>query len=492
MNLNSRRKVARARRVGLLCPSLFSLVASACSPSNPATGEGAIDDDGLDLTQAGDLDETRESLTPADEGGHELNSSEGDESEDNETDSGADSETSSQSETDDGSDDDDWTPKFDIAVDDEGDVDPGDEDFSYIWIANTSQGTLSKIDTRTAHEVARYRTGPAGSDLQPSRTSVSLTGDAVVANRGSGSVVKFAARPVDCVDRNGDGSIQTSTGPHEILDWQSDECMLWAAQPGFLGGGGGSRGLAWDFHEDAAGQPAPRVWVGFRNDPSDGHIVRLNGDTGAIEADVVLPGWSEVFGQGVYGAAIGPGGDLWAIGKGGSVLHVDAVTLQERRWRFDPPAGWNETFYGMTVDGEGGLWVGGQSGQLYRFDTLTETMEVLDSVAPQKLYGIAIDKQGIAWIAAQQPCALLRYDVDARIFLGAVALPGCSTPVGTSVDFDGYAWVVDKDAHRAYKVDPVSLDLVIVEGLVTPYTYSDMTGGALEGVIPPGLRRRGR
>ena len=58
----------------------------------------------------------------------------------------------------------------------------GDVEFSYIWVANSTQSTISKINTETLVEEGRYYTKPnlAGS---PSRTSVSLTGNVATANR---------------------------------------------------------------------------------------------------------------------------------------------------------------------------------------------------------------------------------------------------------------------------------------------------------------------
>ena len=62
----------------------------------------------------------------------------------------------------------------------------GDSEFSYLWAANSDQGTISKIDTKTVTEVGRYIVRPdsAGS---PSRTSVSLSGNVAVANRSGGA-----------------------------------------------------------------------------------------------------------------------------------------------------------------------------------------------------------------------------------------------------------------------------------------------------------------
>src|SRR5690606_27223764 len=54
-------------------------------------------------------------------------------------------------------------PKFDVAAHDDFPAAVGcaggDVEFSYIWISNSPAGTVSKIDTKTRIEVARYRTG---------------------------------------------------------------------------------------------------------------------------------------------------------------------------------------------------------------------------------------------------------------------------------------------------------------------------------------------
>jgi hypothetical protein len=107
----------------------------------------------------------------------------------------------------------------------------GMPEFSYIWIANSVEGTVSKIDTFTGVEVGRYVTGPDTSGLGdanngPSRTSVNLYGDAAVANR-NGGVTKIAARLEDCPDTNGNGVADTSTGPLDVKAWGQDECVLW-------------------------------------------------------------------------------------------------------------------------------------------------------------------------------------------------------------------------------------------------------------------------
>ena len=96
----------------------------------------------------------------------------------------------------------------------------GDVEKSYLWVANSDQNTVSKVDTQKLLEVARYRMGPLvdpyGED--PSRTAVSLDGRFMVVNgRASGRTTMIAANLEDCVDTDGDGEIKTSQSKDDIL-----------------------------------------------------------------------------------------------------------------------------------------------------------------------------------------------------------------------------------------------------------------------------------
>ena len=136
------------------------------------------------------------------------------------------------------------------------------ETFQHIWIANSSQGTVSKIDTESGEELGRYLTGPGNDD--PSRTSVGLDGDVVVANR-AGGIVKIYAETADCADEQ--GQRQTSSGPQEILEWGTDTCVAWhVALPGAGGdppNHQGPRPVAWDVGPDPCLLGDERVWVGW-------------------------------------------------------------------------------------------------------------------------------------------------------------------------------------------------------------------------------------
>ena len=136
------------------------------------------------------------------------------------------------------------------------------------------------------------------------------------------------------------------------------------------------------------------------------------------------------------------------------------------------------------MDEAGRPWVGGCDGAVYRLAN-----GQLSSIgnAGGCLRGLQIDREARGWVAANDPCRLVSFDVDSASYLDTeIPLPGCETPVGVSIDVEGYVWVVDKDAHKAFKVDPDSHAVVAeVEGLVSPYTYSDMTGAGLRLVTIP-------
>src|SRR5690606_19271594 len=132
------------------------------------------------------------------------------------------------------------------------------------------------------------------------------------------------------------------------------------------------------------------------------------------------------------------------------------------------------------------MWIGGCDGAIYHFDPATNEFETIATIEG-RARGVQVDNDGIAWFAGNNPCRLLEVDTVTKTVLDdSIPLPGCSTPVGVSIEVEGYVWVVDVDAEVAYKVDPVTHDIVsTVTGLVSPYTYSDMTGHGLGLVAKP-------
>ncbi len=356
--------------------------------------------------------------------------------------------------------------------------------FSYIWIANSAEGTVSKINTQTGIEEGRYRTSAAGSD-SPSRTSVNQYGDVLVGNRvGGGAATKIAAISERCAERNGVPGIQTSAGPTDVLPYLEDECVLWSTPLPIADNG--PRGIAWEGGsidpmtcENTV--PNPRVWVSYGGAAEE--IYRLDGSTGAVLDHFTIAGGGGL----IYGGAVNAAGDLWFVNRGVNTLtRVDAITLAYQSW---PIPG---TPYGMGVDANGDPWVvtyatGPGADHVFRFDVASATFA--DAGGTGGYYrGMNLDREGRVWVGGNSPCRLAVFDAQTDTLINDnIPLPGCSTPVGVSIDHDGYVWVVDQNG-TAYKVHPENYSIILtVAGLIGPYTYSDMTGSGLNLVVnPPG------
>ncbi len=403
---------------------------------------------------------------------------------DTDTDTDTDSDSDTDSDTDSDSDSD-----TDSDSDSDTDTEP-EVEFSYIWIANSGDDTLSKVDTETAMEVARYRTCPLSSGCSPSRTSVNLHGDAVVTNRipYTLSVAKFAAAIDECVDADSSGTIETSTGPGNILDWGEDECMLWYTE---LSTGGsvnelGARATAWDGKEDPDTGIGGNVWVGTCGSmysPGSPQVVyKIDGDDGTVldQTDVTA-------GNCLYGGAIDGNDGFWVYDRydyGHMITRVDINTLQVTE-NVAMQGG-----YGITADSLGRVWVAGSGwGTTYdsyvtRYDPATDSMEELLVTGANWLRGIAVGmekSEGYVW-TADTDGTLYKIDQENMIVEDVYEI-GLSNMIGAAVDFEGYVWTVDGDANSAYKFDPDAETFVSVPVGLAPYSYSDMTGMQLKGVI---------
>ena len=365
----------------------------------------------------------------------------------------------------------------------------GDVEKSYLWVANTDQGSVSKVNTLTLIEEARYRTGPSGGTESPSRTAVSLDGRFVIVNnRGTGSSAVIAANLDDCKDKNGNGTIETSKNKNDLLAWQADECLMWSVQHPFKGDiGSGPRGVTWTpgtFDQVDCVFKDPKIWVGFLPVANaTAHMVRLDGMTGAVEETLVINNWTQgdTF-WGPYGAALDKDKNVWFTGLRGELFRINTANNPATFDRWTPPPGTES--YGMTVDPDGDPWMAGCQGPLTTFDPDTNQFTAVPGT--NACYrGIAADKEGGMWVASNGNCGVMQINHVTNTVIQFHNLAQCLTPVGVSTDLEGFVWLVDENLG-AWKIDPLAPNnktLVNITG--DHYTYSDMTGGQLKSVIQP-------
>jgi streptogramin lyase len=366
-----------------------------------------------------------------------------------------------------------------------------------LWIANTEEGTVSRLDPSTGRETARYpsvdRGGlPFGRESQPSRTAIDQRLDAYVANRAFGgvaSVTKIAGSLERCVDRDADGVIETSEdldGDGRIstdptlgeLVGPEDECVLWTVAVG--GNDAVARALAIGL-TSGEGEPG-LVWVGLYNEQV---ALALSADRGVQIASVPL-------GLGPYGAVAGPDGRIWMTsGPGGApfIVAIDPETFTVER----VPLPENVLTYGIAVDGLGRILVAGEWGRRWRgvaaYDPVTDRWSQSGTVpaSPNRyaVRGIAASARSI-WMAGRSPAeegVLFELDVRDLSLTAVHVLRDAVDLVGVGVSFDGAVWGIAKGSDRAFRLDRTTGSVTSFPVGDTPYTYSDFTGFGLNGIL---------
>lgn len=356
----------------------------------------------------------------------------------------------------------------------------------YIWVPNSNESTVSKLDTRTGRELGRYRTGPeTANELRlyhnPSRTTIDQEGNCWVANRHTGTAVKIGLLENGHYDdRNGDGVIQTSRDTDndgnisgsELLPWGQDECVMFEVVlipgreetfvPGTYAGNyadddwnPGPRGVAVDANA--------KVWLGTYGTQQFYHV---DGLTGRILRKVdfsMVPHHS-------YGAVIDTHGIIWSSSlDDGNVLRLDPVDGSFRVINI------GHTVYGLGLDRSNHLFVAGwRSGKLSRLNVLTGENEWTIDATPFSR-GVAVTEDGDVWTADSAPGTVSRFSNDG---LFKDSIPVGNTPTGVSVDAAGKVWVVNYGDEYVKRIDPtanrVDLEHRVIGGL--HYGYSDMTG----------------
>ena len=341
-----------------------------------------------------------------------------------------------------------------------------------IWIANSGQGTVSKIDTETGTELGRYIVRPdsAGS---PSRTSVNRYGDVAVANR-LGGVTKVYAGQVNCQDTNGTPGIQTSNSA-AFLAWGQEECVAWHAPFGYQS----QRPVAWtrgEFNQGTCQYDNEEVFTSGNN--ANGHIdiLVLDGDDGSVTEMIQIPTGPNTLDDdyfGIYGGAVDGDGNFWGTQLGGE--RMVKVNRADMSYDIIHTPGYG-SWYGMTVDSDGMVWL--CSDTVARYDPMTQSWAQA-SVGGYTGCMADASENGLLWASTGSGVVGVNRDT----LQVEKSCPGNGS-YGVSIDFEGYVWAVAYGS-LATKWDPVTCQSWSYNGLVGAYTYSDMTGYALSNVGTP-------
>ena len=380
-----------------------------------------------------------------------------------------------------------------------------------VWVSSMDDGTVSRLDPATGREIGRYfstrpdfanRARPANEACNwsnrgncPSRTAVDQNFDCYVANRAfgnQGTVTRIAARLENCVDRNGNGIIDTSTDrngnglinkadPTEFYG-VNDECIIWTVPVGV--NNGVPRALAVGIAP--SGTSVGDVWVGNFNER---RAYRLRPSDGAALGNVAIGV------NATYGAVVDRQGRIWFTARNGSnrnLGYVNPSTMTYTEVAAAPFAlGAYGVAYYLSMDGtQEYIFVADwDNRRLLRYNINANNWTFV--ATPGGIRGLAADINGNVWAAAWTNSAgscnrnFWRFDTNLAGFTQYLS-PSASCYMGVGVTFDNAIWGIAGGGSRAARLAPSRTSWIETPSIfVSPYTYSDFIGYGLNVFANP-------
>lgn len=343
--------------------------------------------------------------------------------------------------------------------------------FNFLWVTLWNQGTIVKIDTETGKVMGEYLTAPVVAS--PRTTAVDLRGDVWVEShewadgRWNGSVTHIGlAEHGQCVDRNGDGFIRTSTGLGDVLPWtdieggagtspmtrSEDECVL-SYTPVLTG-------MPLDH---VSIDPDNNVWVGS----TAGSFTKIDGRSGRIMQTV------QGFEVGGLGGLIDGSGVLWSASPSGLL-----------RWNPESgdPIGYGQyPSYQLCIDGMDNLW----STNFYdnTIDKLSLEGKALGSFdhGGEHGQGCVADRNNDIWVGHAD--ALGGFSVGHLRNDGKLldVIPLSSGPTNVALDAEGMIWATNYHRYEVARINPSSGELLSTVYVGdTSNSFGDITGSMLQ------------
>jgi uncharacterized repeat protein (TIGR01451 family) len=376
--------------------------------------------------------------------------------------------------------------------------------FPFIWIALSQRCTIAKVNTESGAILGEYRTisDSAGCN-ESSRTTVGIDGSVWVGHRGPGGVNHVGLSELNqCVDRNGNGTIETSSGYGDVEAWPGsdsnvanavDECILHHVNTHLAPlSMGDSRHMSIDANN--------KLWVG--DFAGGGKFVRINGTTGVVETTV------RDHACGGYGGLIDGNGVIWSAQ--GSLLRWNPDAVDDAT---NPRCISGTNVYGLAVDGAGSVWASQLSGGVVWKVSPDGTIQGSFPHGSSNAQGLAVDSDGDVWVSSSLFCGsscTIGHLKNDGTFVGSVPTPTGAGTTGVAVDASGKIWAAARNSNSAIRIDPdagplgcggtgcadgttrlgavdltVSFPASAGRPLPFPYNYSDMTGAQLFNSTAP-------
>jgi len=373
-----------------------------------------------------------------------------------------------------------------------------------MWIANAGEDTVSRWDTETNREVARYDTWfgetahSAWSGAAPSRTCVDSEGNCYVVNS------HFNTYPADVfkiltnsfVDRNENGRIDTCTdlngngriGEDELAPYQmadlngngiidddeiKDERIAWVVTVGNDNGLG--RSLSID--------PTGYLWLGLYNDQA---YYKLSPVDGSVVAGPINVGVTP------YGSMVDKHGILWGLNYNMGLLRLDtadnsfSIIPMTMGRCYSLALGYDDDDYTQ-------VYMSSDTGNLsyVQYDTNPATNPGDTLKSPAKLrfrsLGIGTDTSGNIYCSNyDNGGGVTKFAPNGTVVWTAVPQTAYYDNRAALIDSEGNVWVCLLGNSQLAKFDGSTGDhLGVFNCGQKPYTYGDATGRGLLEAIPP-------
>lgn len=340
-----------------------------------------------------------------------------------------------------------------------------------VWVANTDEMTLSRVDGAALQETARYRL-PG----EPKRIAVDYGGAALVLSLSETgwTLTKVAGVAADCA-----AEIPTSSGPTDLLPSGEDGCVLWTrtvAEPG-----GQAMGLAVDGARSPDGDAGGNAWVATGVPPQ---VQVYRGADGEPGLTVALP-----VGVSPQDATFDLSGRLWVADREGILYRLD-YTPDGYEVLGIPVAEPCFQLEALAFDDKGHLYLSTYACEsVLSFDH--DSYAFRAAMAPGLL-----STRGLAWVGdslfvAHTAAALSRVQLDPWAFAETVGVGGSrGVPVesqGVSVDSNGLLWITSRAGGGEGRglLSRFDTEAMKVTGQVVvgkgPRALGDFTGSRLLG-----------
>jgi streptogramin lyase len=345
----------------------------------------------------------------------------------------------------------------------------------FLWIPSPRENTVSKLDARTGHEIARYRMGPQDEDWFPRAVATDSDGNAYIAclcQAGRGKIVRIAA--LQGSDLNGDGIVSTSGDGDangritdtEVLPWGTDERVSLVAEVG----SDGSAPTCLVFDDSGY------LWVTLWGERS---IAKVDPVRRCVVAMVPLVGRPDF-------AVADQRRNIWILSRDSRVLcRVSTVlnTLCDFFSLGDCIPG------GMCIDDAGKLWIGDRMDGLIGYQTVSGVWSRHRTDDAMGLSGVTVDSDGDIWASCPDGNQIARFLKEDGSFAGYV--PTGARPGPICMDDDGYLWSLDEGSETATRIDVRDGRRILSTQLSgSPYSSSPFTSCVVRrGVCPDGTWR---